>query len=131
MNGLTFRRRDRREFPRKVKLIAFLRCKGKCEGCGNRLVSGDITYDHKIPWAISRDSSLGNCQVICTSLCDRTKTATDIGVIAKSNRVRDKHIGATSRSRHPMPGGKRSPFKFKVGGGIVDRATGQPWRFGR
>src|ERR1700733_10937001 len=128
---ISFRRNDRREFSRKVKQIAFQRCKGRCEGCGNLLVTGDITYDHKIPWELSRDSSLANCQVLCTSLCDRAKTPNDKSVIAKSNRVRNKHIGAVTRSRHPMPGGRRSPFNFKIGGGIVDRKTGEPWCFGR
>lgn len=123
---LSFRRRDRREFPRKVKVIAFNRCHGNCEICSNRLTSGHIIYDHKIPWEISRDSSVGNCQCLC-STCDAPKTAADQTTIAKSNRVRDRHIGARNPSRHPLPGGRRSPFKFKVGGGIVNRATGEPW----
>ena len=34
----------------------------------------DIEFDHIIPWEISHDSSLGNCQVLCTD-CHEAKTA--------------------------------------------------------
>lgn len=124
---MNFRQNDRRNFTRKVKVIAWRRCKGLCEGCGVPLVSGHIRYDHKNPWELSRDSSVDNCQIICDT-CDAPKTAGDQTTIAKSNAVRDKHIGAMPRSRNPLPGSRRSPFKFKIGGGIVDRLTGEPWR---
>ena len=130
LTGFTFRRRDRREFPRKVKLIAFQRCHGKCEKCEVPLSVGHFIYDHIIAWELSRDSSVDNCQVVCSN-CDAPKTAKDQTVIAKSNRVRDNHIGARNPSRHPLPGSRRSPFKMKIGGGVVDRKTGQPWHWGR
>jgi 5-methylcytosine-specific restriction endonuclease McrA len=131
MNAITFRRRDRREFPRKVKVIAFNRCHGTCEGpCGRPLVTGHIIYDHRIPWEISRDSSVDNCQALC-DICDGIKTPADQSTIAKSNRIRDKHIGAAPVSRNPLPGSRKSPFKLKIGGGAVSRATGEPWRWGR
>jgi 5-methylcytosine-specific restriction enzyme A len=60
-----------RRFTRKVKRLAFDRCGGRCEGrlddgarCAVTLATGRIIYDHRIPWEISRDSSLVNCQVL-------------------------------------------------------------------
>ena len=70
---MTFRHTDRRNFTRKVKVIAFQKAKGKCEGCTARLALGHYTYDHKVPWELSRDSSVENCQVLCDN-CDDGKT---------------------------------------------------------
>jgi len=127
---MSFRRSDRREFGRKVKEIAYAKARGHCQECTAMLVTGHFDYDHIVPWAISRDSSISNCEVLCDA-CHDLKTPKDIGVIAKSNRARARHIGAQEPSRHPLPGGRKSPFKLKVGGGVVDRRTGEPWRFGR
>jgi hypothetical protein len=46
--------------------------------------------------------------------------------VAKAKRVRQKFIGAF-RSSRPLPGGRDDPRK-KTMDGLVDRATGEPWR---
>ena len=113
--------RARREFTLKVKNAAFDRCKGHCEmdGCGLELQTGRFTYDHRVPDWIGGDATLENCQVICRA-CDKAKTAKDQGDIARVRGVRDRHIGA-HRSRNPLPGGRDSPLKRKIGGGVVPR----------
>jgi len=50
----------------------------------------------------------------------------DTPLVAKSKRVRQKHIRAF-RARHPMPGGRNDPRKRTMAGQVVDRATGAPW----
>ena len=46
-----------------------------------------------------------------------------VPAVAKSNRIRRKHIGAhrPGMGRHPMPGGRRSAFKIAIGGGKKPR----------
>lgn len=68
---------ERENFSTAVRRAAWARCGGRCEGCGKVLVKGGHTYDHTIPFRISRDSSLGNCKVLCSDgkdSCDWIKT---------------------------------------------------------
>lgn len=114
-----------RTFPTKVKSAAYARCGGHCESdrCGHsELVTGHFRYDHRIPWEFSKDSSLTNCQVLCDA-CDCIKTNTlDIPAIAKSTRVRDRHIGA-HQPRRPLPCGRRSVLSKPVSGAPKPRRT--------
>ena len=110
-------------FPRKTKSRRHAHCEGKCEGCDAPLQVGHFDYDHVKPRAMGGDDSFENCRVLCF-LCHEHKTSEhDVPWIAKSNRQRDKHIGAMEPSRRPLPCGKKSPFKRKVGGRVVRRAA--------
>lgn len=106
----------REEFPAKVKVAAFERANGRCESCTARLCLGHYQYDHVIPTALGGPPTLENCQVICSS-CHMVKTArTDVPQIARSERIRRKHIGAKSRPRKPMPGSRASAWKHRMDG---------------
>lgn len=39
---------------------------------------------------------------------------------AKAKRVKSKHLGI-AKSKNPLPGGKGSKWKKKIGGGVVER----------
>ena len=107
----------RKEFSKKVRVAAFQRSGGRCEACTARLGPGNVEYDHRIPAAFDGPPTLENCVVLCKS-CHRGKTSTqDVPTIAKSNRIRAKHIGAKARNGRPLPGSKDSPWKAKIGGG--------------
>lgn len=113
---------SRREFSKRVKLEAFERCKGLCENCTVKL--GPLTgveYDHRIPDALGGEPTLENCVVLCKT-CHKLKTTkNDVPVIAKSKRVRSKHLNAKKPTGRPMPGSKRSKWKRKMDGSIVPR----------
>jgi hypothetical protein len=99
-----------RQFNKEVERAAFSRCRGRCEICTAKLAAGNINYDHIIPWALSRDSSLTNCQVLCNG-CHRDKTISrDRPSIDKAKRVSDFHLGIAGPGlgRSPMPCGRRS-----------------------
>lgn len=92
----------RREFTRKVMSAAWERCGGRCEHCTAKLFPGHIEYDHIIPDALGGEPTLDNCQVLCTA-CHSAKTGKiDVPTIRKSDRIRDKHHGATKRSSRPL-----------------------------
>lgn len=97
----------RREFPNKVRLAAFERCKGICEklGCNARLHPGRFVYDHIIPDHFGGEPTLDNCQVICRE-CNREKTNRDAADIAKGRRIRRRAAGIKRR------GGIRGWRKF-------------------
>lgn len=84
---------SRFEFTNATKRDAFVRAKGKCEGCGFKLRSGEAHYDHIVAEWLTRDNSLENCQVLCIP-CHKAKTAKrDVPMIAKTKRVRDREQG--------------------------------------
>ena len=85
--------------------------------CNAPIDLGRFEYDHEIPDWMSGDNSIENCRVLCLA-CHDDKTARDQGNIAKSKRIRDKIIKAKT-SRHPMPHGRNSLTKRKIGGAKV------------
>lgn len=122
----------RLEFSAKTKRAAYVRSGGLCEcalvpdlrrpnGCGVRLVDGQIRYEHIIQNAVRQNNSLDNCAAL-TLACWREKTSEhDLPVIAKSNRVRDRARGIKRRSSRPMPCGRGSPWKKRIDGSVVRR----------
>jgi 5-methylcytosine-specific restriction protein A len=92
----------RSEFPRKVKSQAWARCGGRCEKCTAKLFPGKYAYDHDLPDQMGGEPTLANCRVLCDA-CHGEKTFTvDIPTIRKSDRQRDKHIGAM-RPKQKIP----------------------------
>ena len=84
----------RQEFSTKVRLAAYDRAAGHCEGCTAPLRPGKYAYDHRIPAGLDGPPTLENCQVLCDA-CHSPKTRhEDVPTIAKSKRVRAKHAGA-------------------------------------
>lgn len=132
----------RLEFKSETKRLAFNRSHGICEchlipwlkrpqGCGVRLVTGAINYEHILCNEIRPDNSLENCAVL-TRTCWKEKTATyDLPLIAKSDRVQDRARGIKPQHHRPITGSKRSGIALPFRGPPIDRRTGQPWRAGR
>ncbi len=112
-----------RRFDRATRVAAFARCQDaagvpRCQECTAPLGAGNINYDHVIPWKLSHDSSIDNCQVLCNT-CDDAKTyGVDLPMLARSDRVRDRHIGAVraGEGRRPMPCGRSSRWSKPIGG---------------
>lgn len=111
---------DPRHFSAKTKRQAWKRSRDHCEKCTAKLTTGNIIYDHVIPWEISGDSSLENCQTVCLR-CDAAKTyGTDIPTIAKVRRIYDAAHGI-ERLRKKMPGHRKDRISKKVCGTVVLR----------
>ena len=125
----------RAEFRKETRRAALKRSGGTCEagtfapaewygfGPGERcyaLLSYGVEFDHIDLDANSRDNSLSNCAAVCKR-CHGWKTRhRDIPLAAKTVRQRDKNDGIR-RTRQPMPCGRNSRWKKKVGGGVVAR----------
>jgi 5-methylcytosine-specific restriction protein A len=115
--------RKGKEFRKATKADAWLRCKGACEKCGLVLKPGGFAYDHVIPVAMGGDATLRNCEVLCDG-CHGEKTGKgDVPQIAKAKRQQAAHIDTKTKSRRPLPGGKDSGVKLKIGGGTEPRGT--------
>lgn len=110
----------RREFPRSVKVAAFQRADGHCEGCSAFLYAGKYHYDHIIADSIGGEPTLDNCAVLCTA-CHGAKTAKiDTPRAAKTKRQQAAFIGA-SRPKGNWGAGSRTKWKQLIGGRTVAR----------
>ena len=121
---------SRRRFSAAVKRLAWKRSNGQCQHCTAPIAGGGFIYDHVIPWELSRDSSLGNCQVLCLT-CDDDKTYNrDLPMIAQADRKGDFHIGITGpgHGRCPMPCGRGSQWSKPIGAIRPVRRTTQAQR---
>jgi 5-methylcytosine-specific restriction enzyme A len=110
-----------RHFSKEVQRQSYARANGSCEACSAQLSAGNIQYDHRIPWATGRDSSLSNCQILCKT-CHSFKSAIiDAPRIAKGVRIADRHVGIRKLSSRPMPASRNSGFKKTMRGQLISR----------
>jgi hypothetical protein len=110
-----------RNFSPATRRLAFSRCQGRCELCGCKLTDGLTRYDHRIPWEISRDSSLSNAACLCRTCHDAKTYQTDLPAIVKARHRFDRMIGIRPIASRPMPGGRNSGFKKTMRGEVVAR----------
>lgn len=114
----------RRRLSTRARLELFLAAQGRCRSCGRLLTPGTRwEIDHVVPLALGGADADHNLQVLCAP-CHSGKTATrDVPAIAKTERIRARHLGA-KRARRPMPGGRRSAWKRTIDGRVVERSRG-------
>ncbi len=107
---------DDERVPIRVKLRVFLRQGRLCGECGFA-IRGRFVCDHRIAIINGGENRESNLQAIHEH-CDRTvKTPRDVAEKAKTYKVQQAHLGLKPRSRRPLPGGRDSPIKMKIGGG--------------
>ena len=115
----------RKEFPRRVKALAFKRCCDAagiphCQGCGIIITAGNLFFDHIQPDGLGGEPILENCQILCKT-CHGSKTlGEDNPIMQKADRVMKKTYGIASRRGRPIPGSKASGLK-KGFDGVVRR----------
>lgn len=109
----------REEFSKRTKLEAFTRANGRCEKCSARLSPGNIEYHHAKEAAFEGPATLENCTVLCKT-CHREITNQRAAVIAKSNRVRAKHLGIRPQ-RPSFQTNRNAAFKKRMDGTVVRR----------
>jgi 5-methylcytosine-specific restriction protein A len=85
----------RRSLSTRERLDLFLAARGQCQHCGWALTPGKRwEVDHVIPLALGGRDQVDNMQVLCAP-CHGGKThRQDVPVIAKTARIRARHLGA-------------------------------------
>ncbi len=117
----------RSEFTRETKLKEWQASGGCCRDCGRKLYAADRKeYDHDQPDWDGGSNKPENCRLRC-GWCHDIKTHK----VEAPQRAEMKHhqkiaAGVEREADHPMPFGRKSRLKKKVGGGVVDRITGEP-----
>lgn len=111
--------------PARVKARLFERHSGKCHISGRKITAGEAwDCDHILALCNGGENRESNLAPALKA-SHRKKTANDVAVKAKSDRVRKKHLGIYE-TRSLINGSKKSRFKKKLDGTVVDRTTGEP-----
>jgi 5-methylcytosine-specific restriction enzyme A len=111
---------------RKQRVAIYMKTDGRCYICGQKIRGGAWEAEHPIARQLG-GTDAPEALMPCCIPCHKRKTAKDASAIAKSKRIRDKHIGAL-KSETPMKCGRNSPYKRKMNGKLVWRDTGEPVR---
>jgi 5-methylcytosine-specific restriction endonuclease McrA len=106
----------------KMRADIFMRHGGVCHLCSMKVVPGqEWDVSHEIPLEAGGADDDTNW-LVAHRTCHRKHTATvDAPMIAKVKRIHQRHIGAKTRSKNPLPGGRFSKFKKKMDGSVVRR----------
>ena len=113
---------QRPTFSTSFRLNLFLMRKGLCAACSQKIDAGKAwDIDHILPLALGGTKEPDNLQILCRP-CHRAKTThSDIPRIAKTKRLKARHLGASAPSTRPIPGSRQSPCKRKIDGSLVRR----------
>jgi len=110
----------RAEFSKSTKLAAFQRANGACEKCTAKLFPSNTEYHHGTECTFGGAAEFHNCVVLCKA-CHAGITGERAAVIAKSNRIRNAHLGIKPRKSRPMPGSRASGLRKRMNGQVERR----------
>lgn len=88
----------RAEFSKDTRARAFLRANGRCEDttdgqrCNQKLLAGNVFYDHIVAASLGGDNDLSNCACLCKTHHAEKTAKLDIPRAAKTERLRQKHV---------------------------------------
>lgn len=129
---------QRRNFPNPIKRQAYERSQGICEchrvwqlptygkGCGVKLSSGNVFYEHIEPDRLGGVNDLDNCAAL-TKTCWKLKTsAYDRPTIDRFKRQHDRARNIRRQSFRPLPGSKASGIKLGFSHPPIWRDSGRP-----
>lgn len=114
----------RKNMTPRLRLKVWEAHKGICAICGGKIdgVRERWVLEHLRPLALGGADDESNMAPVHEG-CALAKTfgkSGDIAKAAKAKRMKSKHLGI-KKSKNPLPGGKGSKWKKKVGGGVFSR----------
>lgn len=115
-----YRVTPRKPLTDKQRLEMFIRHEGRCCICGGKIDGVHEMWDeHVNPLWLNGDNSAEN-RAPAHVKCARAKTSDEATERAKGRDVAERHFGA-KQSPRPMPFGRRSRYKKKIDGTIIER----------
>jgi len=109
--------------PPRVKARIALSQDGICAcGCGVKLgmAAEPTEFDHTEALINGGENRESNLRALRQG-CHKAKTREDVAQKSTDARKRNRHMGFKAPSKNPLPGGRNSNLKKKVGGQVVAR----------
>lgn len=118
-----YKTNKRKPLTRHQKSKMFLAAGGICCVCGLKIDGAREAWDeHILPLADGGTNDMEN-RAPAHERCAKDKTRKESTSRAKGRSAGMKHLGVKKQRRGPpMPGSRASPYKKKVGGGVVRRS---------
>jgi 5-methylcytosine-specific restriction endonuclease McrA len=114
--------------PPRVRLRVFLAKGGRCHRCTRKIEHGQAwTCEHMKALINDGQNRESNLDVTC-DWCLPVKNAEDVAEKSRVYRKQRKNYEGRKPSRGFYD---KSKFKARIGGGLVDRRTGQPVSFNK
>jgi 5-methylcytosine-specific restriction enzyme A len=114
---------DRKRLSTRERVQCFEDGHGECHLCFRKIFPGEVwEVSHPIPLAAGGTDTRENRRPAHKKCHARQTAELDIPLIAKTKRIRARHIGARAPSAHPMPGSKASGLRRRMNG-TVERRT--------
>jgi len=111
---------DDSKVPPRVRVRIFEKFGGRCYLSGRVIRPGDRwEIEHVVALSSGGQNRESNLAPVCIE-AHKEKTKEDVKTKSKIARVKKKHLGL-GKSSNPLPGGRGSKWKKKIGGGIVRR----------
>jgi 5-methylcytosine-specific restriction enzyme A len=111
---------DDAAIPPRVRLRVFEAHRGICALTGRKIMPGDDwDCDHEIALANGGEHRESNLRPVLRE-AHRKKTAADVKLKAKADRVRKKHLGIETK-KAVIPGSRSSKWKRRIDGTTVRR----------
>ena len=108
--------------PQRVRLRVFEQYGGVCQLTGRKIQVGDKwEIDHRIALINGGANDEDNLWPVLKE-AHKAKTAEDVKMKAKADRVRKKHLGIW-QPKTRLPCGKKSPWKKRLDGTVVRRES--------
>lgn len=113
----------RREFPKRIRIAAWDRCHGFCEGkgCGLPLQPHRYHFDHDLADRLGGEPTLENCRVLCEACHSVKTTKRDVPAIAKAKRIYEKRHGLRPPSKRGFKTNRGCDWKRTMDGRTVRR----------
>ena len=100
---------DDAKIPDRVKLRIWYREGGRCSLTGRKIMPGEpFDYEHRIALCNGGRHAEDNIVLVLRGKVHQAKTAKDVAIRAKTDRMAKKHIGIRKRSSLTHPTLKRT-----------------------
>lgn len=103
------------------RLKIFLANDGRCHLCTRKIAQGDDwIVEHPKARGLQGSDHIQDMKPAHVD-CHKPKTAAEIAIMRKADRMGKAHLGIKRRKGKPIPGSRASRFKRRIDGSVVLR----------
>lgn len=112
---------DRPSLKAAQRVRVFDAAKGVCHLCSRKIQVGEPWHVEHVKARAFGGADRPENYAPAHVDCHKVKTRAETVARSKADRIRAKHLGAKSPSRHTLPCGRQSAFRKKINGTVERR----------